>query len=126
MLFSINFFFIIFTKILIVIGDTPMAYCSIHPGETFLPNATSSLIGTRQLSSSSMSTASDCALLCLDIASCQTAIFNNQIGTCTMFSESLNAGGQLASASSNGITTISVEKGTRKLSRIFYFDITEA
>ena len=88
-----------------------MAHCSIHPGETFLPNATSSLIGIRQFSFSSMSTTSDCALLCLDVASCQTATFNNQIGTCTMFSESLNAGGQLISASSNGVTTIGVEKG---------------
>lgn len=125
MRFSVNIFFIILTKTLIVIGDIRMAYCNIYPGETFLPNATSSLIETCQLLSSLMSTVADCALLCLDLSSCQTAIFNKQMGTCTMFSESLDAGGQLVAASSNDVTTISVIKDTRKLSRIYHFDIVK-
>ncbi len=92
-----------------------MADCNIHWAETFLPNVSTSLIETRQLLPSRMPTVADCALVCLQSTSCLTATFNSQMGTCKMFSEGLDSGGQLIPASSNDITTISVKENIGKI-----------
>ena len=122
MLRFLGLLFIIIAKIRITIEETSMADCNIYSAETFLPDTSTSLIETRQLLPSPMSTIADCALICLQSTSCVTAIFNSQMDTCKMFSEGLDSGGQLIPASSNDITTISVNKNRGKILNLLPVD----
>jgi hypothetical protein len=112
--------FMTFAGVLMAIEETQMALCNIYGGETFLPNFNWSLMETRQLLPSSLPTITDCAMLCLTSTLCQTSVFDAQAATCVMFREGLQTNGQLVSASSNSITTISVQKDPCKTLDSFF------
>jgi hypothetical protein len=105
MLLFLTVLFVIFIKVARGVDQIRTADYNVFKSKAFVPDASSSLLETRQLL---LSNVADCVLICLSSSKCYTAVSNAQTRTCMMYSEVLQTSGYLSATSSNDITTVSM------------------
>ena len=107
MLLFLTVLFVVLVKALTALNEIRMAAYNVFESSVFVPTTDTSLLDTRQLSSS-FPTIAECASICLSSSKCRTAVFYMQTYTCITYSEALETSGYLAAASSSNIITISM------------------